>query len=149
MKRKLLKKFVKCLNIWLIPITKRNVFPCYHSCLEKKKKDWFWETDFFFFWVNEQRWFKFWTWNHSFPFHMEELSLSFYSTFICHPNYCFCPSIPFSLYCWSSDPMEKAVFNHLPYFFFLNIDFCLYGWRQDCSLFSWQAPSIHRPAIFV
>lgn len=50
----------------------------------------------------------------------------------------FRPSIP-SLCRWSSDPYGES--SLWPSSHLLNIYFCLYGWRQDCSLFSWQAPS--------
>lgn len=146
----------------LIPLIRELCFPCYHSCLEKKKNDN--ESGklkflclflfFFIFSVNEQMWFGFWTWNLSFsslslffllhlPFVIPSLFF-FWFVFVPHP---------FSLFAARSltqDPVEKAA--SILHVFFCNlfcIYFCLHSWRQDGSRLVWQAPSICPPANFV
>lgn len=79
-KRKTLKKVCEMSKyLTLIPLLREMCFPYYHSCLEKKKWRWFWETEIsmYFLLVIEQMWFGFWSWNRSFSFSEGEKFLSF------------------------------------------------------------------------
>lgn len=158
MKRKLKKVCEMSEYLTLIPLLREMCFPCYHSCLEKKKWQWIWETEismfvFFFFSFFLSKWANvIWV-----PNMKPLILLSFFFNSIPHLSswvYFLSYISPF-LSLWHSVCPQTLWRKQPPsilHVFFFNL-FCIYfcwnGWRQDGSRFVWQAPSVHPPVNFV